>query len=373
VSKIKVFIVDDSTLVRRMVAHELERDPDIEIIGTAGDGKSGLTKILQLRPDVVVLDVEMPELDGIGLLRELRKHHPTTRVLMFSSLTERGAAVTVEALSLGASDYIAKPSKDGQSAQAVHEELRIKVHALGTSGRSRPPRKRRDAGERIDVVAPPPVTSVPVRVARRTPAASTVDILAIGVSTGGPNALNVVLSALPASFPVPIVIVQHMPPEFTRQLAQRLDGRCQVSIVEAEDGMPVVPGQAYIAPGNFHMEVKGRVGDMKIALHQGPLENSCRPAVDVLFRSLVPQYGSHILSVVLTGMGQDGLRGSECIHQAGGRVIAQDEATSVVWGMPGQVAQHGLADAVLPLEEISPHIMNLVGNRGASERTNHHA
>lgn len=350
--KIKVLLVDDSSLVRCLVTKELIKDAEIEIVGSAGDGKTGLAKVDQLKPDVVILDVEMPELDGLGMLKELRKINPLVPVLMFSSLTERGASVTIEALSSGATDYIPKPSRDGFSAEAVHEELRVKVKTLG---------RRRTA------TRSPSPSLASSKIARA--GGGVINALAIGVSTGGPNALSVVIPELPKALPVPVFIVQHMPPEFTRQLAQRLDGRSQVAVVEAQDGMQVKPGTVYIAPGNFHMEVKGKIGEAVIALHQGAPENSCRPAVDVLFRSLPAVYGGGTLGVILTGMGADGLKGSECLVAAGGRVIAQDEETSVVWGMPGQVAQRGVADAVLPLNKISAEVVQRITmSKGISAR-----
>lgn len=343
--KIKVLLVDDSSLVRRLVTKELSKDGEIEIVGSAGDGKSGLEKMSQLNPDVIILDVEMPGLDGLGMLKELRKINPLVPVLMFSSLTERGASVTLEALSSGATDYIAKPSRDGASAEAVHEDLRLKVKTLG----------RRRTGA---VRSAPPAAALSRSIPRM--ATGIIHALAIGVSTGGPNALSVVLPELPQDIPVPIFIVQHMPAEFTRQLAQRLDSKSRIPVVEAQDGMQVKPGVAYVAPGNFHMEVKGKIGDTVIALHQGPLENSCRPAVDVLFRSLPLIYHSGVLGVILTGMGQDGVKGCEAIVASGARVIAQDEESSVVWGMPGQVTQRGLADTVLPLTKIAGEIVQRV-------------
>jgi len=355
VQKIKVLLVDDSSLVRRLVTKELSKDAEIEIVGSAGDGKSGLEKVAQLRPDVIILDVEMPGLDGLGMLKELRKINPLVPVLMFSSLTERGASVTIEALSSGATDYIAKPSRDGASPEAVHEDLRVKVKTLG---------RRRTGTVRSLTPAP-----VPSRGAPRI-APGIIHAVAIGVSTGGPNALSVVLPELPEEMAVPIFIVQHMPAEFTRQLAQRLDAKSKIPVVEAQEGMQVKPGVAYIAPGNFHMEVKGKIGDATIVLHRGALENSCRPAVDVLFRSLPPMYQSGVLGVILTGMGQDGVKGCEALVAAGARVIAQDEESSVVWGMPGQVTQRGLADTVLPLTKIAGEVVQRVSmSRAFAQRS----
>lgn len=352
--RIRVLVVDDAVVVRRMVSDALASDPELEVAGTAHNGRLALERIPQLRPDVVTLDVEMPELDGLETLRALRKTYPRLPVIMFSTLTERGAAATLDALALGANDYVTKPSNVGSVAlaqQRIRDELVPKIKAWC---RGAVPAAGKPVVARVSTVP-----SIAVRAAR-------IEIVAVGVSTGGPNALAELLAALPASFPVPVVIVQHMPPVFTRLLAERLDARSPLSVREAAGGEELAAGQVWLAPGDYHLEVVRRVGKLCTRLHQQPPENSCRPAVDVLFRSAAAAQGAGALAVVMTGMGQDGLRGCEAIRQAGGRVFAQDEATSVVWGMPGAVVRAGLAEQVLPLCELAPALMRAV-SRGQKE------
>ena len=353
--KIRVLVVDDAVVVRRMVSDILAEDPDIEVVGTAANGRIGVQKLTQVNPDLVTLDVEMPEMDGLQALAAIRKTHPDLPVIMFSTLTERGAHETMEALSLGASDYVTKPANVGSvglAQQRIREELIPKVKALcarrlPTGGPA--PAVSRPSGR---ATTPTPVTPV-ARPMAPGGAPSLPDVVAIGVSTGGPNALAALLPQLPGSLPVPIVLVQHMPPMFTRLLAERLDAQSALKVVEAAGGETLTPGVVYVAPGNYHMVLQRHGNAVVTVLNQLPPENSCRPAVDPLFRSVAQIYGPRALAVVLTGMGQDGLRGSEDIRAAGGRVLAQDEASSVVWGMPGFVAKAGLADRILPLGEIA--------------------
>jgi two-component system chemotaxis response regulator CheB len=389
-----VLVVDDAVVVRRMLTDVLSAEPDIEVSGVAANGRIALQKMAQATPDVVTLDVEMPELDGLATLKELRKTWPKLPVIMFSTLTERGAAATLDALTLGASDYVTKPANVGSVMEAlsrIRQELVPKVRSLAGAGLGHgtgssasngngaapsptPAGLRPGAGAGTTAFKPgsapgstpasgattgglgKPVFT-PSRVVGVEAIPGTVEIVAIGVSTGGPNALAAMLPSLPAELPVPVVIVQHMPPMFTRLLAERLNTQAKLSVVEAQAGMTLKPGVVYIAPGDYHMELKRNGLSTVIALHQGPPENSCRPAVDVLFRSVAKIYGARAVGVVLTGMGQDGLRGSEFICDAGGRVIAQDEPSSVVWGMPGFVVRAGLADKVMPLETIAAEIV----------------
>lgn len=352
-NKTKVLIVDDSVVVRRLLTKVLSEDPALEVVGVAAHGRIALTKIPQVNPDLVILDVEMPEMGGLETLAEIRKLYPRLPVIMFSALTEHGAAVTLEALSLGASDYLIKPSSAGSSEAAIghiRAELipNIKAHCGGI-----------DLTEQhaADLWSLPMGHASPVRPSRE---GQRVDIVAIGVSTGGPNALSVLLSQLSKSFPVPIVIVQHMPAVFTQHLAVRLASLSACSVAEGTAGKVLLPGQVWLAPGGFHMVLK-RVGTaVQIALSQDPPENSCRPAVDVLFRSVADVYGPHALAVVMTGMGQDGLRGCQCIRESGGQVLVQDKASSVVWGMPGLVAKAGIADEVVPLNQLAEKISRRV-------------
>jgi two-component system, chemotaxis family, protein-glutamate methylesterase/glutaminase len=354
VSRIRVLVVDDSVVVRRIVTEALRADPEIEVVGSAPNGRLALARVDQLNPDVITMDIEMPEMDGLSALRELRKTRPHLPVIMFSTLTERAASATLDALSLGANDYVTKPTALG-SPEAVtrmlQEQLVPKVKALAV--RAQP---RRDAPGPFR----PGVRSGNGAAPRFPGIAGQVHVITIGVSTGGPNALAQLIPTLPATLPVPVLIVQHMPPLFTRLLSERLNAASAIRVKEATAGEAVMPGTVYIAPGDWHMEVARESGSPRIALHQGPPENSCRPAADVLFRSVAAAYGAGTLGVVLTGMGKDGLRGAETITEAGGRILAQDEATSVVWGMPGFVAQANLAEQVLPLPEIGPAILRRI-------------
>jgi len=355
--KARVLIVDDSVVIRRLLTEALSNDPVIEVVGAAANGRIALQKITQLNPDLITLDVEMPEMDGLAMLAELRKTHPRLPVIMFSTLTQRGAIATLDALALGASDYVTKPMNTGGLAAAitsVRNELLPKVKAL--------------CGIDDSPLTPPLGSSVAASTAKRRPASTTaqrIDVVAIGVSTGGPNALTSIFRELPADLPVPILIVQHMPPVFTRYLAERLNQISPLPVCEAKDGQPLHAPGAWLAPGGHHMTVVRGAHGPAVQLNQGPPENSCRPAVDVLFRGVAETYGAASLAVVLTGMGQDGLRGCEAIAAAGGRVLAQDKSSSVIWGMPGAVANSGLADAVLPLSEIAGEIVRLVSQRPA--------
>lgn len=359
---IRVLVVDDAVVVRRVVSDALSAAPDVEVVATAANGRIALQRIPQCTPDLVTLDVEMPEMDGLETLRRLRVEYPTLPVIMFSTLTERGATTTLDALALGASDYITKPSHTGsleQSMARLREELLPRIRAL--AGRSAPAPAARAAVPVAGTRTTPPL---PVRTVARPPG-----VLAIGVSTGGPNALGALLPCLRADLPVPVVIVQHMPPMFTRLLAERLDAQCALTVREAAGGERLTPGTIYIAPGGSHMIVERRGTEVVTALTQTPPENSCRPAVDVLFRSVAATYGAEALALVLTGMGQDGLRGCEEIRDRGGRILAQDEASSVVWGMPGFVAKAGLAEKVLPLGDLAPEINHLTTGGRIGRRT----
>jgi two-component system chemotaxis response regulator CheB len=348
--RIRVLVVDDSVVIRRAVSHALAQDQTLEIVGSAANGAIALERIPQLSPDVVTLDVEMPEMNGLETLRELRRSHPNLIVIMFSTLTERGASTTLDALLLGANDYVTKPSNTGsldRSLELVREQLIPKIRQFfqfeeQIATRMRPMQ-----------VSPVPSLCAATSIRPRS-------IVCIGVSTGGPRALAEVIPAFPPDFPLPIVIVQHMPPVFTRLLAERLQANSRLDVVEAQQGMTVAPGKVIIAPGDYHMRVVRSAGQIVVSLDQSPPENSCRPAVDVLFRSVCDLYSGAVISVILTGMGQDGLRGIEQLKSCGAYVIAQDEPSSVVWGMPGAVAQAGLADSILSLKAVVPEILRRV-------------
>src|SRR5580658_2059888 len=351
----RILIVDDSAVMRSLLRSVISSDPGLTVAGTAADGTSALSSIHLIPPDLVLLDVEMPVMDGLVTLREMRRRGYRMPVIMCSSLTQSGAKVTIEALASGASDYVAKPvghSSREQAMATLAQELLPKIHALAGRASSQPAATPSARAVIAIPQAPPvsqPITAVP-------------SVVAIGVSTGGPAALDVLLPALPPAFPLPILIVQHMPEVFTRLLAERLNQKCALQVSEASEGAPVQPGTALIARGGWHMEVisAARSGaPPTIHINQDPLENHCRPAVDVLLRSAVRVYGSGVLAVILTGMGSDGLAGCRIIRGQGGSVIAQDQPTSTVWGMPGAVAQASLAHRVLPLGSIAAEIARI--------------
>ncbi len=347
-SRVRVLVVDDSVVVRRVLSDIISSDPDLEVVGTAATAPIALQKLPQLTPDIVVLDVEMPEMDGIEAARRIRAGWPRLPILMCSTLTARGADVTLQALSAGASDYVSKPTSigardAGDALQAFKESLIPKLKAL-TTGRAR----------ELLATRPPEPTPSPPRVlsSSRSRLVTPVSVIAIGSSTGGPNALAEVFRHLPANIGVPIVVVQHMPPLFTRMLAERLTTGSAIPVKEAQDGDELLPGQGYIAPGDYHVHLVRDRHAVRVSLGQEAPENSCRPAVDVTFRSLARIYGPGVLGAVLTGMGQDGTRGARVIVEAGGIVIVQDRETSVVASMPMSVAAAGLAEASYPLHEI---------------------
>jgi two-component system chemotaxis response regulator CheB len=362
---LRILVVDDSVVIRQMISQILTEDSELAVAGVAGDGKIALAKIQQTSPDLITLDVEMPVMNGLETLAEIRKLYPKLPVVMFSTLTERGATATIEALSLGASDYVTKPSNtmsQDEARQRIRAELIPKIKALC---------RRQGVGSGSFAASPSRAASpqlVEMRRARPFKPATTgtaaekkrIELVAIGTSTGGPNALAAVLPFFPKDFPVPIVIVQHMPPIFTRMLAERLDSRSAIGVREGAESTVLEPGVAYIAPGDFHMTVKKRAMGFQLKLNQDPQENSCRPAVDVLFRSVAAICGPQVLGVVMTGMGSDGVRGSEHIKHAGGDVIVQDEKTSVVWGMPGFTFNEGFADAAYPLDQLQAEITRRV-------------
>ena len=360
----RILIVDDSAVIRGLLRTVIASGNGLEVVGTAADGEAALKAIESLRPDLILLDVEMPVMDGLVTLKKLRSRGHKMPVIMCSSLTQRGARVTIEALAGGASDYVAKPhNQSGREAalEALSHELIPKIHALT--------QQLRPAGASVPMRRPGISALAPLAPSSRQQPMPTapLSVLAIGVSTGGPAALDVVLPALPADFPLPVLIVQHMPEVFTRLFAERLNLRCKLQVRESVEGDLVRPGFIFIAKGNWHMEVRSGHPSQPASLHltQAPLENHCRPSVDILFRSLAPVYASGTLAVILTGMGSDGLAGCRLLRERGCPILAQDQATSAVWGMPGAVAMAGLCSAVLPLDELGTAIMRLSG-RGKS-------
>lgn len=438
-ARLRVLLIDDSAVVRRLLRSALAADPEIEVVGEAGDGQQGLAGIRELQPDAVVCDVEMPVLSGIDTVREIRRHWQKLPVIMFAAPTRESAAVTLEALHAGADDFVTKPTaSSGASMTAVLEQLRVelggklKILARGPGDLSAvaraairyapPPRPApaAPAGEAVAAIppapageprtppkpptivsaVPPPAAEVctpsslvpalrpsPAPTARPTPAppspprlppatppsalratplpatpvgalqrTTRCEAVLIGVSTGGPNALAEVIPRLPADLPLPVLVVQHMPPVFTRLLAERLQGQSRLPVVEAAEGDEVLPGRVYIAPGDYHLTVRREQASVRCRLNRDPPENSVRPAADVLFRSAASVWGGNVLVVIMTGMGQDGLLGALQLHELGAPVIAQDEATSVVWGMPGAVHKAGIVERLVPLSQLAETI-----------------
>ncbi|MBD2243276.1 chemotaxis response regulator protein-glutamate methylesterase [Nostoc sp. FACHB-888] len=342
--KIRVLIVDDSVVVRSRLSKILSSDPELEVVGVAANGRIALAKISHVNPDVIILDIEMPEMDGLQTLAAIRQKYPRLPVIMYSTFTHRGAIATLEALSLGASDYATKPSNLGSveaTNQHIRDDLIPKIKVFG------------------GLFTPSAITHPVIFPVRSD--IQQVEVVAIGVSTGGPNALAVVLKQFPADLSVPILIVQHMPPMFTKLLAKQLASKCKIPVDEAVPGQILKPGHAWIAPGDFHLIVQRDKTGVRLVTHQASPENSCRPSVDVLLRSVAQVYAARAIAVILTGMGQDGLHGCQCIREAGGQVLAQDKATSVVWGMPSFVVNAGLANKILPLNEIANEIMHRIG------------
>jgi two-component system chemotaxis response regulator CheB len=363
---LRVMVVDDSAVIRGLLARALDADPDIKVVASVGNGQIALNTIAKEDIDIVILDIEMPVMDGLTALPLLAKAAPTVKIIMASTLTRRNAEVSLKALSAGASDYIPKPSSTREIGQAddFKRELVGKVKALGGAKRAAEgPRRPRPVAERTR--APMPVRSAlaDVPIVLRKDKIVPPRVIAIGSSTGGPQALFKVLANLDKSITLPILITQHMPPTFTTILAEHIASISKRPCAEAVDKEPVKEGRIYVAPGNYHMTVEpGRAGAI-IRLDQNPPENFCRPAVDPMLRSVAKVYGPNVMTVILTGMGNDGFRGSQVITASGGTVIAQDEATSVVWGMPRAVAVGGLCTAVLPLTDIASYVSGVVTGR----------
>jgi two-component system chemotaxis response regulator CheB len=353
----RILVVDDSIVMRRLVTLALETDPWLEVVGTAQNGKEALERLTKLSPDVVTMDIEMPEMDGMEALKRMRQLAPQVRVVILSRHTERGASATLEALAMGADDYVTKVG-GGKSVEDSTANLRAELapkirQFFSFSGNVEP---RPAAAPKAELPSPPShvKTESLFRAATFIPR-----IVVIGISTGGPTALARIVPQIPADFRLPILVVQHMPALFTKLLCERLQERTRIAVREASDGEVLQAGSILVAPGDYHMRVELLSGERqpRIALDQGPPENSCRPAVDVLFESVAKLYGGAVIAAILTGMGQDGLRGAKLLRNAGATILAQDEETSAVWGMPRAIAEAKIADAVLPLDEIVPRIL----------------
>ncbi len=364
-------LVDDSATIRGITRRWLIAEPDIDVVASCANGLHALRKIPQAHPDVVVLDIEMPEMDGLTALPEILKVAPYTEVIMSSTLTRRNADISIKALTLGAADYIAKPESSSGLSSAVdfRRSLVEKVRALGRAAREK--QRRPLPGTARSLRRP----SAPGGLGRVVPASSYTgrsdgnlklrpaskvrpQILAIGSSTGGPQALLKVLSSLDPAKTPPIVVSQHMPKTFTGILAEHLSKATPFACEEGREGLVLQPKHIYVAPGDYHMEVVASGAVKKLKLTQAPPENFCRPSVNPMFRSVAAAYGPAVLALMLTGMGQDGLEGARAVCEAGGTLIAQDKETSVVWGMPGAVAQAGLCSKVIPLSSIAGEVQH---------------
>ncbi len=356
---IRVLIVDDSVTVRQLVVDALSIDPDIQVVGTAPNGALALSMLTRTKPDCIVLDIDMPVMDGLEFLTRLRPEHPRLPVIVFSTLTTHGAETTLQAMWNGASDYVAKPQAgDYEGAlKQTRADLVHRIKAFARPCRIAPPASAVPPSARG--AAEPAAAE---RKLRATPTAPIVraSIVAIGASTGGPRALVDILSALPGDLETPVLVVQHMPPLFTRHFADGLAAQCDLVVREAEHGVILEPGTVWIAPGDHHLTVLRDGAVVRLWLDQDAHENACRPSVDPMLRSVARVYGAGALAVILTGMGSDGLTGCRAIREAHGQVVAQDEATSVVWGMPGSVVRAELAHAVLPVEAMASEIVQRV-------------
>lgn len=366
----RVLVVDDSAVIRGLISRWIEADAEIEVVGSAANGLMALNSIERYGAEVVVLDIEMPEMDGMTVLPKLLKIDPDIKIIMASTLTRRGAEISLRALEAGAADYVPKPesTRDTNAAAIFRQTLVEKIKALGAARRKtisrRPATSARTQRPRArpTIILPQP-TRGPIKL--RSPSRRTPAILAVGSSTGGPQALLNLFNSLDADFRVPAVVTQHMPATFTAILAEHLSRTTKLPCSEVQDGERLLRGHIYIAPGDYHMIVSRRNGAMIAELNQDEPVNFCRPSVDKLFWSIAEHFGPSSLGVVLTGMGHDGLAGGRKLVEAGGTLIAQDEATSVVWGMPGAVANDGICSAVLPLDEIGPKLVRIANGGGA--------
>ncbi len=354
----RIMVVDDSAVIRGLISRAFGGINDLKVVATAANGEFAVTSLRRHPVDIIILDIEMPVMDGLTAIPLLKGVDPGVQIIMASTLTQKNAEISLKAMSLGATDYIPKPSSDqmtGNNAEIFNTELVEKVRALGAVARRKG--VRLDAG----VAALPKAESLQQKKNLPLKPAPNFrpDVIAIGSSTGGPQALYEVIKVMGKGLPQPIVITQHMPASFTKILAEHIARQCDVSCKEGEDTDLMKPGHYYLAPGDFHLQFVRKADGVWVKLAKTPPENFCRPAVDPMLRSLVEVYGKKVLTVILTGMGQDGMRGSEFVVNGGGAVFAQDEASSVVWGMPGAVSNAGLCSGILPLNEIGKTIRQL--------------
>jgi len=363
---IRVLIVDDTITYRKIVSEVLADLPGVEVVGTAANGKIALQKIEQLRPDLLTLDLEMPEMNGLDVLRRLNQSGIYVQAIMLSGANTNGANLTMAALKLGAFDFVLKPTNDTveKNVEYLHHELGLKIQAFARSkcvhtilhGPAPAPPHTLTAPHPHKEVAHVPYTQHPFEISACKP-----EVVALGISTGGPASLTRMLPQLPANLGVPILIVQHMPPVFTKSLAEDLNHRCALRVCEACDGQPVSPGNVLIAPGGKQMKVERVDGHIAVRITDDPPINSCKPSVDYLFRSVSEIYGRKAVGVIMTGMGNDGARGCREMKRQGAAIVAQDEATCVIFGMPKGPIEEGIADVVAPLDNIALEIIRLVG------------
>lgn len=359
---LRVLVVDDTVVYRKAVSDCLSKIPGVDVVGVASNGKLALDKLGHLKPDLLTLDQEMPELDGLGVLAALQRMADPPGVIMLSAFTSRGAEITVEALGRGAFDFALKPTaaNPADGAAELLRELKPKVEAF---------QRVRGVSARVTsvAVAPGPAAAAAASSVVRS-GGTRADLVCIGISTGGPPALGKLIPTLPADLRAPVVIVQHMPPIFTESLARDLDRHSAVRVVEAQHGMHVRPGTVYIAPGGKQLRLARTGLQTRCEVTDDPPENNCRPAVDYLFRSAAALFGKRVCGVIMTGMGNDGAVGCRLIKRRGGTIITQDAATCVVYGMPRQPAEEGLSDAVVPLAEIGAQLLKSIGHEAAACR-----
>ncbi len=350
----RALVVDDTALFRKIITDILKNIPGVEVVGSAHNGRAAMDRIASLKPDIVTLDIEMPEMNGIEVLEELRERRLETSVIVVSTLTLKGGDMTLKALEIGAFDFISKPQSGSMAdnMESIRNALLPIVGALA---------KRRDIRSLLTHRLPAPQVSPSPRTTPSAPAirSGKSEIIAIGVSTGGPNALAMMMPGFPADLPVPVLIVQHMPPVFTASLARSLDAKCAIHIKEAEDKEPITAGKALIAPGGRHMKVEashdGKTRVVRIT--DDPPVNSCRPSVDYLFKSVAQHYVGRATGVIMTGMGSDGFEGLKLMKKNGAIVIAQNEQSCVVYGMPKGPVESGIADVVAPLGSLAQQIV----------------
>ncbi len=358
---IRILVVDDTVTYRKIVTDILKDVDDFEVIGAAANGKIALQKIQQFKPDIITLDLEMPELDGIGLLKEIKKQNIQVGTIMLSAFTTKGAESTVAALELGAFDFVVKPNdldiEANKQSLRTHLIPKIRIYARTINIKRQASQKPAPAS----VSKPKKLTDEVIR--RMTDVITGVknrpEIVVLGISTGGPQSLTKMLPELPADFPLPILIVQHMPPMFTASLAQDLNKKCNLTVSEGFQGQQVLPGHIIIAPGGKQMKVQKTLAQTTIVVNDDPPENNCRPAVDYLFRSAAHSYGGNVIGVIMTGMGYDGKLGCKLLKRRGAIIVAQNEETCVVYGMPKQPIEEGIADVIAPLDKIANTINQL--------------